>query len=399
MVEIANNIWWTGYIDWDLRDFHGYSTPKGSSYNAYLILDEKPTLIDTVKHYGFAEMLSRIKEVIEPSKIQYIVSNHVEMDHSGSIGRFLEFCPTAEVVCSPKGQEGLSRHFLSGESDDREKWKFRVVNTGDTLNIGKRNLKFFLTPMVHWPDSMAAYLEEDSILFPNDAFGQHYASYKRFVYEVGVGVALNEAAKYYANIVMPYGSQVVKVLEGLKKIDIEMICPSHGLIWRRKDNIEKIINFYNKWARYESDEKVVIIYDTMWGSTKKAALKLFSLLDRENIPVQLINMKINDISDIITEVMLSKVVMLGSPVLNNKILPRVGGFLTYLRGLKPKNRFGFTFGSYGWSKSGFKELEDSFKEAGIELIDEGRYFKYIPSGEELTGLSEVVSKVKDVLKV
>ncbi|MDP2924455.1 MAG: FprA family A-type flavoprotein [Candidatus Omnitrophota bacterium] len=392
MVKIKEGVYWVGYVDWDLRNFHGYSTPSGSSYNAYLIIDEKPTLIDTVKHYGFDEMLLRIKEIIDPSQIKYIISNHTEMDHSGSIGRLLELCPNAEVVCSPKGEEGLRRHF-------KKNWKFKVVNTGDVLNIGKRNLKFFLMPMVHWPDSMATYYQEENILFPNDAFGQHYASAERFADEVGLDIVYKEATKYYANIVMPYGAQVLKVLEALKNIKTEMICPSHGLIWRQKEDIAKILSLYQKWANYESDNKAVVIYDTMWHSTQNLAIRLYELLDKENIPTKLLSLKTNDVSDIITEIMLSKVVCIGSPILNNKIFPSIGGFLTFLKGLKPKNRYGFTFGSYGWAKAGFKELEDSLKEAGIELIGEGKYFKYVPDNTELNSLADTVIKIKALLKI
>ena len=391
MHKIKENIFWTGYIDWDLRSFHGYSTPSGSTYNAYLILDRKPTLIDTVKHYGFDEMLSRIKEVIDPSQIQYIISNHTEMDHSGSIYKLLEYAPKAEVVCSPKGQEGLKRHF-------KKDWKLKVVNTGDTLNIGKRDLEFFLMPMVHWPDSMATYLKNENILFPNDAFGQHYASEERFVDEVGLDIVFKEAAKYYANIVMPYGNNVLKAFEALKTLKLEMVCPSHGLIWRRKEDIEGILSRYKKWASFQTDKRAVIIYDTMWHSTERIAHRLYELLDKENIPVKLLSLKTNDPSDIITEVMFSRAVFVGSPILNNKVFPSVGGFLTYLKGLKPKNRFAFSFGSYGWAKVGFKELEDSLKEAGMELIDEGRYFQYIPDEQELEGLKDIVSKTKEVIK-
>ena len=390
MVSIKDGIFWAGYIDWDLRNFHGYSTPSGSTYNAYLILDEKPTLIDTVKYYGFQEMLSRIKSIIDPKEIKYIISNHTEMDHSGSIDMLTQLCPGAEVVCSPKGEEGLRRHF-------KKDLKFKVVNTKDTINIGKRDLQFFLMPMVHWPDSMATYSEKDGILFPNDAFGQHYASSIRYADEVGLDIIFKEAAKYYANIVMPYGSQVLKVLDALKALKIDMICPSHGLIWRRKQDIENIVKLYYKWASFQPDNKAVIIYDTMWHSTEKMALKLYELIDKENIPVKLCNLKTNDVSDIITEVMFSRVVMVGSPILNNNIFPTVAGFLTYLKGLKPKNKAGFTFGSYGWSKAGFKELEDTLKEAGIELIGEGKYFQYIPDKEELDNLQDIVLKIKDIL--
>ena len=237
MNKISNDVYWTGYIDWDLRIFHGYSTPNGSTYNSYLIMDEKPTLIDTVKDYGLDEMINRIKEVIDPSEIKYIVSNHTEMDHSGSIDALLKYCPDAEIVCSPKGEEHLKKHF-------KKDWKFKVVNTGDELDIGKRKLKFLLMPMVHWPDSMATYSEYDKILFSNDAFGQHYASEERYFDEIGMDIVLPEAAKYYANIVLPYGQQVLKVLEAASTLDIELICNSHGLMIRKKEDIELLLGSY-----------------------------------------------------------------------------------------------------------------------------------------------------------
>jgi flavorubredoxin len=230
VVKIKENVYWTGYIDWNLRNFHGYSTPYGSTYNSYLVVDEKPAIIDAVKYYGFDEFISNVKEVIDPSKIEYIISNHTEMDHSGTIDRLLEYCPKAQVVCSPKGEEGLRRHF-------KKNWNFKVVNTGDELNIGKRKLKFLLMPMVHWPDSMATYSGYDRLLFPNDAFGQHYASDKRYADEIDRNTVMRESAKYYGNIVLPYGSQVLKALDAVSSMNIDMICPSHGFIWRKKDDI------------------------------------------------------------------------------------------------------------------------------------------------------------------
>lgn len=391
MHKITKDIYWTGYIDWDLRNFHGYSTPTGSSYNAYLIIDEKPTLIDTVKYYGFSEMVSRIKEIIDPSEIKYIISNHTEMDHSGTIDKMLEFCPNAEIVCSPKGEEGLKRHF-------KKDWKFRVVNSGSELNIGRRTLEFLLMPMVHWPDSMATYSKNDKILFCNDAFGQHHASAQRYADEIGIDIVLQAAAKYYGNIVMPYGNQVLKVLDALKSISVKMICPAHGLIWRNEEDIQKIIALYRKWASHEAENKVVIIYDSMWHSTEKMALTLNRMLEGEGITVTRLSLQTTHISDAVTEILTSKVVLLGSPILNNQILPSMGGLLTYLKGLKPKNRFAFTFGSYGWAKAGFKTFEESLKESGMELISEGRYIQYIPDSNDLEGLKEVALKIKNILK-
>ncbi len=387
MFQLKEGVYWAGYIDWNLRNFHGYSTPSGSTYNSYLIVDEKPTLIDAVKHYGFEENLARIKEIIDPAKIRYIISNHTEMDHSGTIDKLLKYCPNAEVVCSPKGAEELKKHFKSN-------WKFKVVNTGDVLDIGKRKLSFLLMPMVHWPDSMATYSSEDKILFPNDAFGQHYASSERYADQVGLDTVWLEAAKYYANIVLPYGSQVLKVLEAAAKLDFDCIAPSHGLIWRRKQDIEKILSLYKRWASHETDNRVTIVYDTMWKSTEMMANKLFQGLDMANIPVKLMNLQVSQLADIVTEIMYSKFVFFGTPILNNRMLPTMASLLMYIKGLKTKNRYAFTFGSYGWATVGFKEFEESIKEAGFELLREGCYLNFVPEEEELNKLQDVIALVK-----
>ena len=389
-LEIAKDIYWTGYIDWDLRNFHGYSTPDGSTYNAYLLVDEKPTLIDTVKHYGFEEMVRRIRQVMDPAKIRYIISNHTEMDHSGTIDRLLELCPQAEVVCSPKGAEGLQRHF-------KKNWKFKVVTTGDTLNIGRRTLQFVLMPMVHWPDSMATYSVADAILFPNDAFGQHIASSERFADEIGLDVVMHAAAKYYANIVMPYGSQVNAVLDVVSKLAVKTICPSHGLMWRRAEDISRIATSYRAWASHQTEPRAVIIYDTMWHSTELIARTLYAGLEDAGIPVSLFSLQASHLSDAITEVMRSRVVLLGSPVLNNNVLPTMAGFLTYMKGLKPRNRFGLTFGSYGWATAGFKELENAVTESGMKLLGPGTYVQYIPSAEDLARVRGLVPLIQQAL--
>ncbi len=391
MHQIAKDIYWTGYIDWDLRNFHGYETPVGSTYNAYLILDEASTLIDTVKHYGAEEMIERIKEVIDPAKIKYIISNHTEMDHSGSIDTILKYCPDAEVVCSPKGAQELKRHF-------KKDWKFKVVNTGDELDIGKRKLSFLLTPMVHWPDSMVTYSAQDKILFSNDAFGQHRASTERYADEVGSDIVYEDAAKYYANIVMPYGNQVLKALEAASTLDIDMICPSHGLIWRTKEDRAKILSLYQRWANYEAEDKCLIVYDTMWNSTRQMATKLNHFADVAGIPVKMVGLQEAHISDIVTDILNSRFVFFGTPILNNRMLPTMAALLMYIKGLKTKKRLAVTFGSYGWSKIGFKEFEQSIVDAGFELIDDGRYSQFVPDDSELEDLKSIVDKVKEQIK-
>jgi len=388
---MKENVFWTGGIDWDIRNFHGYSTPFGTTYNSYLIVDDKPTVIDTVKKYCADEMIRRISEVIDPSKIEYIISNHTEMDHSGAIEELLEYCPNAEIICSPKGEEELKRHF-------KKDWKFKIVKSGDTLNIGKRELVFQQIPMVHWPDSMVTYSLHDKILFSNDAFGQHYASPERFADEVGLDFIFKEAAKYYANIVLPYGNQTLKALDAVGGLDIDMICTSHGINWRGKEQILKLIELYYKWARHETENKVVIVYYTMWHSTEKMAKHLFNLIDVAGIPVKLVNLKVTHISDVMADILDSKVLIMGSPVLNSRILPDVAALLMYMKGLKPKGRTALTFGSYGWARIAYKELETSLQEAGFNLPADGAYVQFIPDDSELKELQSFIPVIKDVFE-
>jgi flavorubredoxin len=388
-VEIKPDIYWVGGIDWDIRNFHGYITQRGTTYNAYLIMDKKITLVDTVKHYLFDEMLSRIKEIVDPSKIDYIISNHVEMDHSGSIQKLLEVAPNAKIITSTRGEKGLRRHY-------KKDWNFKVVKSGDTLNIGERTLHFVEIPMVHWPDSMVTYIPSDKLLLPNDAFGQHIATSERFDDEVDWGILKEEAAKYYANIVMPYGSQVEKALEALSRLDIEMIAPSHGIIWRSL--IPQILKEYTKWARYETEDKALIVYDSMWGSTEKIAYTLREGIEEAGIHVAMRNLKNTHISDVITDVISSKLILLGSPTLNNTMLPTMGGFLTYLKGLRPKNRIGFVFGSYGWGGQAVGEIEKIIKDISWDMPVESININYVPDEKELLDVRKKGKKLGKYVK-
>lgn len=388
-IEIKPDIYWVGGIDWDIRNFHGYLTQRGTTYNAYLIMDEKVVLVDTVKHYLFDEMLSRIKEVIDPSKIDYIVSNHVEMDHSGSLPKILGYAPNAKVITSTQGEKGLRRHY-------KKDWNFQVAKSGDTLNIGKRTLHFVHTPMVHWPDNMVTYIPEDKLLLPNDAFGQHIACSERFDDEVGWDILKEEASKYYANIVLPYGDQVKKALSALSGLAIDMIGPSHGIIWRSL--IPKILKEYTKWSNHETENKALIVYDSMWGSTEKIAFMLRDGLEEKNIQVTMRSLKTNHISDVMTDVITTKMILIGSPTLNNGMLPSMGGFLTYLKGLKPRNRIGYAFGSYGWGGQAVGEIEKVMKELKWELPFEGVNLKYIPDDEELSNVKGMGNELGKILK-
>jgi len=386
--EIRKGIYWVGAIDWSVRNFHGYLTQQGTTYNAYLVVDEKIVLIDTVKKEHADQMMFRIGQVIDPSKIDYILSNHVEPDHSGSISRVLESAPHAAVLTSKKGEKGLSRHYKSD-------WSFQVVGTGDKLNIGTRSLTFVNTPMVHWPDSMVTYMPEEKILFSNDAFGQHLATAERYDDEIGWSLVRREATKYYANIVFPFEKQVAKALKGLSGLDVGMICPSHGLIWR--SHIKDILGEYDKWSSAQTESKALLVYDTMWNSTARIAWALEQGLSENGVPVTVRPLKVNHISDIMTDVLTSRLLLLGSPTLNNGMLPTMAEFISYLKGLRPRNRLGYAFGSYGWGGQAVGELEKVMDELKWERPVESLKIEYVPDPEELGGAVDAGRRLAEAL--
>ena len=382
--EIKKGIYWVGAIDWDLKNFHGYLTQRGSTYNAYLIVDEKIVLVDTVKHYLFDEMLSRIKKIVDPSKIDYIISNHTEMDHSGCLPKMIDIAKGATLIASPNGEKGLRRHF-------KKDWNFKVVKTGDSINIGKRSISFVLAQMVHWPDSMVSYIPQEKLLLCNDAFGQHIASKERFVDELDEGMVMQEAAKYYANIVFPYGMQVSKLLEAASGLEIDMIAPSHGLIWRK--DLGKIIERYKRWAENRCEEKALVVYDTMWGSTERMAHAAKEVFEKKGIPCQIMNLKKNHISDVITSLLDTKYICVGSPTLNNGIFTTVAAFLTYMKGLAPKNRVATAFGSYGWGGQAVGEIEKIFEVCKFQVPVKGSKIQYVPDEKDLTEFKKKIEAV------
>ena len=366
-MRVAEDVFWVGVVDWTVRDFHGYRTTYGTSYNAYLVKDEKVVLIDTVK-FGYEEvLLEKLEELTE--RIDYIVVNHIEMDHAGSLKAVLEKYPEAEIVTNARGERGLRDAYGIEKS-------VKVVKTGDTLRIGRRELTFVEMPMVHWPDSMATYLIEDRILFPNDAFGMHYASSKIVDSELGeedLEKVFFESAKYYANIVLPYSQQVRKVLEELRKFEIEMICPSHGIIW--KDNVSRIIEKYEEWSSGKAERKVVLAYDSMWGYTEKALKSIVEGIEEVGVPYRIYKLRNSDFTELMAEVMQSRGIVVGSPTLNRELFPSVAAFLTYMKGLKPFNKVAAAFGSYGWSGEAVKKIVKVFEELKFEVVGEVR-FKY-----------------------
>lgn len=384
-IEISPKVWWVGGIDWNERLFHGYTTERGITYNAYLIMDEKITLIDTCKATFADELVQRISQVVDPAKIDVVITNHVEMDHSGSLPVIHKIAPNAEIYASAgAGVNELRAHFGIEATP---------VKTGDTLCIGERTLSFVTTPMVHWPDNMVTYSDVDKILFSNDAFGQHFATTKRFDDENDMCEVMKQAKKYYANIVWPYGMQASRALAAVKGLELKMIAPSHGCIWR--SHIDEIIAKYEDWTTYQTQEKAVVVFDSMWHSTESMAREICDAFIAEGISAQLIDVKSTHISDIMLYMCDARYVAVGSPTLNSNMLPTVASFLTYMRGLSPKNeqRIGLAFGSYGWAPLGPKQVYAELENAKFQLPVPVVAQQWVPSEENLAELQGTVRKM------
>lgn len=385
-VKIAKDIYDVGVNDWNIRDFHGYTTDLGTSYNAFLILDKKTVLIDTVKAEFADQLIDNISKIIDPKKIDYVISNHTEMDHSGSLPRVMHKVGEEKpLFCSKMGQKNLSRHF-------RQKWNYRPVENGEELTLGSRTITFLETRMLHWPDSMFSYLKEDKILFSSDAFGQHYAGMEKFDDLIGEAI-MPHAKKYFANILLLYSPLILKLVEHVTnlKLEFNIICPDHGILWRKDPG--KIINAYVKWSRQEAKNKAVVIYDTMWHSTEKMAEAIVAGLSEQGIEARPMHLRKYNRSDIMTEVLDAKAVIVGSPTLNNGLFPTVSDFLTYMKGLKPKNKIGAAFGSYGWSGESVNLIKNELESMNIEIIDPGLKVQYVPDNQSLEACVELGKKI------
>jgi anaerobic nitric oxide reductase flavorubredoxin len=370
--ELARDFYWVGVVDWNLRDFHGHTTNRGTTYNAYLIRDDKVALVDTVKRDFSDELLRNVSEIVDPEKIDYIIVNHVEMDHSSGLPMMAKACKNAQILASERGKDALLEHYGPEYSN------VKTVKNGDELKLGSRTLKFMEAPMLHWPDSMFTYITEDHFLLPNDAFGQHLASGERFDDQVDQHVLMEEAAKYYANILMPLGPLVAKKIQEVVASGLVccMIAPSHGIIWRSDPS--KIIKAYATWAAGEAKKKITIVYDTMWGSTDKMARAIAEGVIEAGVEVKVLKLRASNNSEVITEILDSKAVLVGSPTLNNGMFPTIGSFLTYASGLKPKDKLWSFFGSYGWGGGAVRAMAEMARRAGFEVHEPGLEVKYVP---------------------
>ena len=368
-MKITDKITWVGKTDWELKKFHGdeFTTVNGSSYNSYLIRDKKTVLIDTAWLPYDKEFVSKLKEEIDLNKIDAVIALHGEIDHSGALVELMREMPeNTPIYCTANGVKSIKGQY-------HKDWNFQIVKTGDKLELGDSDLTFIEAPMLHWPDTMFAYMSKENVLFSSDGFGQHLASEFLYADEVDQDILFAEALKYYANILAPFGMMAIKKINEIlaMNLQIDMICPSHGLIWRKDPT--QIVKKYLEWANNYQENQITIIYDTMWNDTRKKAEAIAKGIQNKDkeVTIKLLNTAKNDKTDVLTEVFKSKMIIVGSPTVNNGYLHSIAGILEMIKGMKLKNKKAVAFGSYGWSGEAVKQISDYLKNSGFEVINDG----------------------------
>ena len=384
-VEVKKDIYWVGAVDWDVRDFHGYSTKKGTTYNSFLIMDEKKVLLDTVRHGFEMDLLHRIYNICKPEEIDYIVVNHLEPDHAGSLPEIIERIKPEKVFTSIMGEKAM-RGYYHKKVDE---WPLVVVKSGDSIPTGRMSVNFLETRMVHWPDSMFSYIPQEKLLISSDGFGMHWATSERFDDEVAFDELMYHSAKYYANILMLYGPLIKKLMASVKEmnLDIDCIAPDHGVLWRKNPGV--ILDAYERWSRQETRYKALVVYDSMWHSTEMMAKAVYDGLMDEGMCVQLMNLNANHRSEVMTELLDAKVLAVGSATLNNGMLPQMADMLTYMRGLKPTGKVAAAFGSYGWSGEAVKHMTQYLEDMKLKVVHEGLRSYYRPDHDMLQQCREL----------
>lgn len=390
-LAIAEGVYWVGAVDWKMRDFHTYIVPQGTTYNSYLILDEKPALVELV-HASFSHvLLSNIQQVIDPAQLAYVIVNHSEPDHAGALPEVLRLAPNARIIATGTGARWLGQNCSCAE-------RLQTVKTGDTLTLGRQHLRFLEAPMLHWPDVMFTYLEGERVLFTSDAFCQHLATTERFVDQVGTEVAVELAGHFFANIVQPYSQQVLRVLAAMGEGGIapRMLCPSHGLIWR---DPQPVLRAYRDWAEAKTAEKAVIAYETMWGSTEQMAMAVLEGITSLGVAAKAMSLRVDPYSAVVGELLEARALLVGSPAMNRGIFPPVAGFLAYLKGLRPRRRLAAAFGSSGWGGGAVAAISQELAGMGFELAHSGIEIQFRPGPDELRACfdmgRQIALKVKE----
>ena len=384
VIEIKKNVYWVGCVDWNISSFHGYALArKGSTYNAFLVLDDKITLFDAVPEKFKWDLYHQVHKLVKPAQIDYIVVNHVELDHSGALPLMVEKCSPEKIFCSPMGEKSLLSHFHKPE------WPVQVVKDGESIALGQKEVQFMEARMLHWPDTMFSYIPQDRLLLSSDAFGQNIATSRLFDDEHDLNLLLSEARHYYTNIILPYSSFVQKTLERVRQsgMQIDMIAPDHGVIWR--SHVGDIIGAYQDFAAQKVQSKAVLVFDTMWESSEKMIKAVGDALMEEGIEIRFMSLKRFHHSDVMGEFSDAAALVCASPTHNNGILPLMADFLTYMKGLKPKGRIGAALGSFGWSGEAPRVMSGILEEAGFELPLEPLRVKNVPTHEDLAKCREM----------
>jgi flavorubredoxin len=392
-VQLTKDIYWVGAVDWGIRDFHGYTTSRGTTYNAYLIMGETITLVDTVKTPFYDEMMRRIASVTDPGNIDVIISNHSEMDHTGSLPRTIEDVKPKAVYASKMGVKALTAHF-------HRDLGITVAGDGMSIDLGDRTAVFYETRMLHWPDSMVTWLPDDKVLFSQDAFGMHVSGSYRFSDEIDRNVLEYSAREYFANILLPYSDLIPRAINKLVSAGVapEIIAPDHGPIHRTAENIETILGWYSCWAEQRPTRRAVIVYDTMWGSTATMARAVGEGFMERDVEMKIMPLGGSHRSDIAAAMLDAGALVIGSPTLNRTLFPTVADIMYYLKGLKPRNLVGGVFGSHGWSGGAIGEIERIFDDMKIERPVESVSSLYVPEDEVLNSCRVMGQQLADALK-
>lgn len=393
-VKITENIYWVGVHDFNCRHFHGAMFPieEGTTYNAYLIVDEEITVIDTVEEEFMDIMFERIRSVIKDRQVDHIIVQHAEPDHSGGFMKFMEAYPNAHPYASNAGVNIMMKQYF-------KEYPYRKVKTLDQICTGKYTLSFIEMPLIHWPDNMMTYVKEARVLFSNDAFGQHIASYDLYDDAHGLDKCIGKAKDYYANIVMPYGDKVVKKLLDIKemKLKLDMIAPAHGVIWRTY--IQEILDAYMEFATFVAKDKVVIVYESVWKHTQDMAEALAEGIGRNGVCVKVFKESLTSSAVIMKELIDAKAILVGSGCYNNDMASNISGFLAKLKTCHVKNKYGLGFGSYGWYRNTTNDINQRLQDAGLTLLNDQLLAQnYTPSEADLDQLMELGKQIAKEIK-
>ncbi len=358
VTELAKGVYWVGIRDWNRRLFDALiPLPIGTSYNSYLVIgSSKKALIDTARPGFEREFEEKIRKILDPAEIDYVIMNHAEPDHAGSIPHIMGINEKAKLITSVQGAK-MAKTFYKVPDE-----RIQPVRDQETISLGDKTLKFIEAPMLHWPETMFTYLQEDKILFPCDFFGSHSAG---GMYDDELDDLLVYAQRYFGEIMMPFRSMGQKAMEKIKNLEIKMIAPSHGPVHRNPD---RILNAYRKWVNGETKRKAIVVYVTMWRSTEKMIKSVVETLASEGIETAVYDLTVSDLGEIAKDLVDSKAIVLGAPTVLGGLHP-LAVYATYLtKALRPPLKFGLVLSSYGWGGGAVKQAQEILGSTKLDLV-------------------------------